>query len=125
YILQTRSGKRTGRAAMKIAVELAEENIISQAEALLKVDPSSLEQLLHPSLHVRETDVPLTKGLAASPGAATGRIVFDPEKAVTLSEEGEDVILVRVETTPDDLEAMMASRGILTSRGGMTSHAAV
>lgn len=125
YVLQTRNGKRTTQAALVIAVDLAQQNVITREEALLRIQPASLDQLLHPNLHVRDTDRPLAKGLAASPGAATGQIVIDPAKVLELSKRGENVIFVRPETTPDDLEAIMASRGILTSRGGMTSHAAV
>lgn len=125
YILQTRNGKRTARAALTIAVDLANEKVITRDEALIRIEPESLEHLLHPSLHVRESDRPIAKGLAASPGAAIGRIVFDAEEVLEWAEKGEKVILVRPETTPDDLEAMMAANGILTSRGGMTSHAAV
>lgn len=125
YLLQTRNGKRTAAAAMKIAVDLAEEHVISREEAIRRIEPASLNQLLHPSLRVKDSDKVLAKGLAASPGAATGRIVFDPEQVIALANSGEKVILVRPETTPDDLEAMMASKGILTNHGGMTSHAAV
>lgn len=125
YVLQTRGGKRTTQAALTIAVDLAMEHVITEEEAVLRIQPASLDQLLHPSLQVRDTDQALAKGLAASPGAATGRIVFDPEQVPLLKERGENVILVRSETTPDDLEAIMASSGILTNRGGMTSHAAV
>jgi pyruvate, orthophosphate dikinase len=125
WMLQTRSGKRTAKAALKIAVDMAEEGLISREEAVARVDPSALDQLLHPTLDPKaERDV-LTKGLPASPGAASGQIVFDAEAAERLNELGEAVILVRIETSPEDIHGMHAARGILTARGGMTSHAAV
>jgi pyruvate,orthophosphate dikinase len=125
WVLQTRSGKRTAKAALKIAVDMASDGVISEEEALLRVDPAALDQLLHPTLDPKaERDV-LTKGLPASPGAASGIIVFDADDAEKLAGEGKDVILVRIETSPEDIHGMHAARGILTSRGGMTSHAAV
>lgn len=125
WMLQTRSGKRTAKAALKIAVDMASEGLISQEEAILRVDPSALDQLLHPTLDPKaERDV-LTKGLPASPGAASGKVVFDADAAEKGAAAGESVILVRVETSPEDIHGMHAARGILTARGGMTSHAAV
>ena len=125
WVLQTRSGKRTAKAALKIAVDMASDGVITEEEALLRVDPAALDQLLHPTLDPdAERDV-LTKGLPASPGAASGIIVFDADDAERLASEGKDVILVRIETSPEDIHGMHAARGILTSRGGMTSHAAV
>ena len=125
WMLQTRSGKRTAKAALKIAVDMAGEGLISEEEAVLRVDPMALDQLLHPTL---DPDAPrdvLTKGLPASPGAASGKIVFDADTAEKWNEHGEAVILVRVETSPEDIHGMHAAKGILTARGGMTSHAAV
>ncbi len=126
YLLQTRNGKRTGQAAIKIACDMVDEGLLTKQEALLKIDPSLLGQLLHPQLKKNvERDV-LTKGLPASPGAATGKIVFTSESAINLAtEKNEKVILVRKETSPEDIGGMNVSQGILTSRGGMTSHAAV
>ncbi|MCC3862439.1 pyruvate, phosphate dikinase [Pseudemcibacter aquimaris] len=125
WILQTRSGKRTAPAALKIAVEMVHDDIISKDEALLRVDPGALDQLLHPTLDPDAARDVLTKGLPASPGAASGKVVFTADEAEILSKNGEDVILVRIETSPEDIHGMHAARGILTSRGGMTSHAAV
>jgi len=125
WMLQTRSGKRTAKAALKTAVDMADEGLITTEEAILRVDAAALDQLLHPTL---DPDAPrdvLTKGLPASPGAASGVAVFDSETAERRSGLGEDVILVRTETSPEDIHGMVAARGILTSRGGMTSHAAV
>lgn len=125
YMLQTRSGKRTTAAALKIAVDMVEENLITEDEAVLRIEPSSLDQLLHPTLDPKaERDV-LAKGLPASPGAATGQIVFTADEAETLAGEGKKVILCRIETSPEDIHGMHAASGIVTSRGGMTSHAAV
>jgi pyruvate,orthophosphate dikinase len=125
YMLQTRSGKRTGAAALKIARDMAEEGLISREEAILRVEPGSLDQLLHPRVDPEaELDV-LAKGLPASPGAATGKIVLTAHEAKERAEDGEAVILVRRETNPDDVEGMIAARGVLTAHGGMTSHAAV
>ncbi|MBX9882595.1 MAG: pyruvate, phosphate dikinase [Sphingomonas sp.] len=125
WMLQTRSGKRTAAAALKIAVDMAQEGLISEAEAVGRVDPSALDQLLHPTLDPKAPRDVLTKGLPASPGAASGVVVFDSDMAERRAELGEAVILVRVETSPEDIHGMHAARGILTARGGMTSHAAV
>jgi pyruvate,orthophosphate dikinase len=125
WMLQTRSGKRTAKAALKIAVDMATEGLISEHEAVLRVDPQALDQLLHPTL---DPDAPrdvLTKGLPASPGAASGAAVFDADAAEKRAAAGDAVILVRTETSPEDIHGMHAARGILTARGGMTSHAAV
>ncbi|WP_417594135.1 pyruvate, phosphate dikinase [Parasphingorhabdus sp.] len=125
WMLQTRSGKRTAKAALKIAVDMAHDGLISEEEAVSRVDPMALDQLLHPTLDPEaERDV-LTTGLPASPGAASGFIVFDSDTAERRTEMGDDVILVRVETSPEDIHGMHAAKGILTARGGMTSHAAV
>ena len=125
WMLQTRSGKRTAKAALKIAVDMAHDGLISEEEAVMRVDPMALDQLLHPTLDPEaERDV-LTTGLPASPGAASGLIVFDSDTAERLTEMGDDVILVRTETSPEDIHGMHAAKGILTARGGMTSHAAV
>ena len=127
YMLQTRSGKRTGQAAVKIAVDMVEEGLVSKEEALLMVEAESLNQLLHPVFNTRERKKHriLAKGLTASPGAAAGQVVFTADDAVELKKEGKKVILVREETSPDDIHGMSASQGILTATGGMTSHAAV
>jgi pyruvate,orthophosphate dikinase len=125
WMLQTRSGKRTAKAALKIAVDMAIEGLITQEEAVARVDPAALDQLLHPTLDPKAHRDVLTKGLPASPGAASGKIVFDADTAEKHSEMGESVILVRVETSPEDIHGMHAAKGILTARGGMTSHAAV
>ena len=125
FMLQTRSGKRTAKAALKIAVDMVEEGLISQEEALLRVDPQSLDQLLHPTLDPDASKDVITKGLPASPGAASGKVVFTSEEAEHQANAGETVILCRQETSPEDITGMHASAGILTSRGGMTSHAAV
>lgn len=125
YLLQTRNGKRTTAAGIKIAVDLVSEGVLSQQEALLRVRPEDLNQLLHPRLDPNSEKVVLASGLPASPGAATGEICFDPEKAAELSAGGRKVMLVRLETSPEDIAGMIAAEGILTCRGGMTSHAAV
>ncbi len=125
YLLQTRTGKRTARAAVKIAVDMANEGLITKEEAVIRVTPEQVDTLLHPQIDPNAEKKEIAKGLAASPGAAVGKVVFDPDKAVTMVENGERVILVRPETTPDDIHGMHASEGILTARGGMTSHAAV
>ena len=125
YILQTRSGKRTAAAAVKIAVNMAEEGLITKEEALLRVDPAQLNQLLHPRIDQDAKPEPIAKGLPASPGAASGEIVFTADEAERLAAEGVKVLLVRPETTPDDIHGIVAAQGVLTSRGGMTSHAAV
>ena len=125
WILQTRNGKRTTSAAIKIAVDLVNENVISKKEALKRINPESLEQFLHPTLDPNAKKVVLTKGLPASPGAASGKIVFNADEAEMLAKAEENVILVRTETSPEDIHGMHAAKGILTGRGGMTSHAAV
>jgi len=125
WMLQTRAGKRTAKAALKIAVDMANEGLITQEEAILRVDPLALDQLLHPTLDPEAHRDVIAKGLPASPGAASGIIVFDAETAEQRAERGESVILVRVETSPEDIHGMHAAKGILTARGGMTSHAAV
>ena len=125
WMLQTRSGKRTAKAALKIAVDMANEGLITRDEAILRVDPSALDQLLHPTLDPNAPRDVLTKGLPASPGAASGIAVFDSDTAEKRAANGEAVILVRVETSPEDIHGMHAAKGILTARGGMTSHAAV
>jgi len=125
WMLQTRSGKRTAKAALKIAVDMANEGLISREEAVMRVDPAALDQLLHPTLDPKAARDVIARGLPASPGAASGQIVFDAETAQQRAELGEAVILVRIETSPEDIHGMHAARGILTARGGMTSHAAV
>lgn len=127
YLLQTRSAKRTGLAAVKIAVDLVEEGIITEEEAITRVQPSHIDQLLHPMIDPSEkySDKVIARGLPASPGAATGQVVFSAKDAEKLGKEGKDVILLRPETSPEDVGGMYASRGILTARGGLTSHAAV
>ncbi|MBB4609376.1 pyruvate, phosphate dikinase [Sphingomonas yabuuchiae] len=125
WMLQTRSGKRTAKAALKIAVDMANEGLITREEAIARVDPAALDQLLHPTLDPDAKRDVLTKGLPASPGAASGKVVFDADAAERAAAAGEAVILVRVETSPEDIHGMHAAKGILTARGGMTSHAAV
>jgi len=125
YILQTRTGKRTTRAAVKIAVDMVKEGLIDEREAILRIDPNQIERLLHKTVDPRAEKKVIAKGLPASPGAAVGRVVFDPMEAEEWADKGEKVILVRPETTPEDIRGMAAAEGILTSRGGMTSHAAI
>jgi pyruvate,orthophosphate dikinase len=125
WMLQTRNGKRTAKAALRIACDMLDEKLIGEEEALMRVTPESLDQLLHPMLDPKAEKTLLTKGLPASPGGATGQIVFSSEEAVKWTETGKKVILVRIETSPDDIEGMVAAAGVLTTRGGMTSHAAV
>ncbi|HEY8963284.1 MAG TPA: pyruvate, phosphate dikinase [Alphaproteobacteria bacterium] len=125
YMLQTRSGKRTAAAAFKVAVDMVNEGLISKEEAILRVDPASLDQLLHPTLDPEANRIVIAKGLPASPGAATGKVVFTADEAEVWAKRGEPVLLVRVETSPEDIHGMHAASGIITSRGGMTSHAAV
>ncbi|HEY9764834.1 MAG TPA: pyruvate, phosphate dikinase, partial [Chroococcales cyanobacterium] len=125
YMLQTRSGKRTAAAAVKVAVDMVEEGLITKAEAIARVEPQSLNQLLHRRIDPAAKVEVLTKGLPASPGAATGMVVFEADEAETLGKEGKKVVLVRIETCPDDIHGMIHAQGVLTSRGGMTSHAAV
>ena len=125
YMLQTRTGKRTAQAAVKTAVDMVDEGLIDKDTAILRVEPDQLDQLLHPMIDPKATVDVLAKGLAASPGAAVGKVVFSSHRALELAESGEKVILVRLETSPDDVGGMAASQGILTARGGMTSHAAI
>ncbi|MBZ0165083.1 MAG: pyruvate, phosphate dikinase [Notoacmeibacter sp.] len=125
WMLQTRNGKRTAKAALKIAVEMAAEGLISREEAVNRIDPASLDQLLHPTIDPGANRDVIAMGLPASPGAATGEIVFNSDEAEEMRSVGRRVILVRIETSPEDIHGMHAAEGILTSRGGMTSHAAV
>ncbi|MBI1871524.1 MAG: pyruvate, phosphate dikinase [Chlamydiae bacterium] len=125
YLLQTRSGKRTAHAAVRVAVEMEKEKLIDRKTAILRVNPAQLDQLLHPTINPKAKYQVLTKGLPASPGAAVGQIVFYAQKAEEWDEQGHKVILVRAETSPEDIGGMAVAQGILTSRGGMTSHAAV
>jgi pyruvate,orthophosphate dikinase len=125
WMLQTRNGKRTAKAALRIAVELAQEKLISKEEAVMRIEPGSLDQLLHPTIDPDAERNIIATGLPASPGAASGEIVFSSEEAELLKSQGRKVILVRVETSPEDIHGMHAAEGILTTRGGMTSHAAV
>ncbi len=125
YMLQTRSGKRTAAASLRIAVEMAEAGLIDRREAVRRVNPASLDQLLHPTLDPKAPRTLISKGLPASPGAASGVVVFNSDEAEMRAAKGESVILVRVETSPEDIHGMHAARGIVTTRGGMTSHAAV
>ena len=125
WMLQTRSGKRTTSAAIRIAVEMARQGLMTENEAVCRIDPGSLDQLLHPTLDPEAEKSVIAKGLPASPGAATGEIVFTSEEAERLGSDGRAVLLVRQETSPEDIHGMIAARGILTARGGMTSHAAV
>ncbi len=125
WILQTRSGKRTSKSAVKIAVEMVKEKLISKNDAVLRIDPNSLDTLLHPTLDEKSSINVIANGLPASPGAASGKVVFSSEEAERLNDMMQDTILVRVETSPEDIQGMHAAKGILTARGGMTSHAAV
>ncbi|MBB6483031.1 pyruvate, phosphate dikinase [Rhizobium lusitanum] len=125
WMLQTRSGKRTTKAAMKIAVDMVDEGLITEDEAVARIDPMTLDQLLHPTIDPRVRREVIGSGLPASPGAATGEIVFTAEEAIVAEEEGRKAILVRIETSPEDIHGMHAAEAILTTRGGMTSHAAV
>ncbi len=125
WMLQTRSGKRTAKSAVKIAVDMVKEKLISKKEAVLRIDPNSLDTLLHPTLNEKSTINVIANGLPASPGAASGKVVFTSEEAERLTAMMQDTILVRVETSPEDIQGMHAAKGILTARGGMTSHAAV
>ncbi len=127
YILQTRNGKRTAKAAINVAVDLVNENIIDEKEAIMRIDPKQLDQLLHPSFEdasLKKAKV-IVKGLPASPGASSGKVYFNAQDVVEAANRGEDAILVRLETSPEDIEGMVSAQGILTARGGMTSHAAV
>ena len=125
WMLQTRGGKRTAKAALRIAVELANEGLISKNDAVMRIDPASLDQLLHPTIDPTAKRDVIATGLPASPGAASGEIVFSSDEAAKLQADGRNVILVRIETSPEDIHGMHAAEGILTTRGGMTSHAAV
>lgn len=127
YILQTRNGKRTAKAAINIAVDLVEDNIIDEKEAIMRIEPNQLNQLLHPNFESKALSVAtvIAKGLPASPGASSGKVYFNAEDIVEAANRGEDAILVRLETSPEDIEGMVLAQGILTARGGMTSHAAV
>ena len=125
WMLQTRNGKRTAKASLRIAVEMANDGLLTQEEAITRIDPASLDQLLHPTIDPKAERKIVATGLPASPGAASGQIVFTSDEAETLKNAGHKVILVRVETSPEDIHGMHASEGILTTRGGMTSHAAV
>jgi pyruvate,orthophosphate dikinase len=125
WMLQTRNGKRTAKAAVKIAVDMVKEGLIDKKEAIMRVEPSQLDQLLHPMLDPKADKKVIARGLPASPGAAAGKIVFSADEAEKLAGKGEKVILVRIETSPEDIHGMNAAEGILTARGGMTSHAAV
>ena len=125
WMLQTRSGKRTSRAAIKIAVDMVQEKLISRKEAILRIDPNTLDTLLHPTLNEKAQKKIIATGLPASPGAASGKVTFSAEEAEKLKEQMQDAILVRIETSPEDINGMHAAKGILTARGGMTSHAAV
>ncbi len=127
YILQTRNGKRTAAAAINVAVDLVEAGIIDEKEAIMRIEPNQLDQLLHPKFEdkaLKEAKV-IAKGLPASPGAASGKVYFNADDVVKANEKGEKVVLVRLETSPEDIEGMVKAEGILTARGGMTSHAAV
>src|SRR5713101_6332567 len=125
WMLQTRTGKRTAQAALKIAVSLVDEGVIDRDEAIRRIEPASLDQLLHPMLDPTAKTTVLARGLPASPGAASGKMVFSADEAEALAVRGDAVILVRIETSPEDIHGMHAARGVLTTRGGMTSHAAV
>ena len=125
WMLQTRTGKRTAKAAIKIAVDMVKEKLISKKEAILRIDPSTLDTLLHPTLDEKAEKKVIAKGLPASPGAASGKVVFTADEAEKMNNQKEDAILVRVETSPEDIHGMHVAKGILTARGGMTSHAAV
>jgi len=125
WMLQTRSGKRTAKAAIKIAVDMVNEKLISNKEAVLRVDPNILDTLLHPTLDEKAEKIIIASGLPASPGAASGKVIFSSTEAEKLKEQMQDAILVRIETSPEDISGMHAAKGILTARGGMTSHAAV
>ncbi|MEM3123955.1 MAG: pyruvate, phosphate dikinase, partial [Nitrososphaerota archaeon] len=125
YMLQTRNGKRTAQAAIKIAVDMVEEGLITPEEAIQRIEPTDLSQLLHRRLDPKAKVTPIAKGLNASPGAASGKVIFNTDEAADLGAKGEKIILVRPETTPEDIRGLIAALGVLTSRGGMTSHAAV
>ena len=124
-MLQTRTGKRTAHAALQIAVDMANEGLISKGQAVMRLKPDLIDQLLHPTLDPKAKKNVIAKGLPASPGAASGKVVFTADEAVRRSQDGEKVLLVRIETSPDDIHGLHAAQGVLTTRGGMTSHAAV
>ncbi len=124
-MLQTRSGKRTAKASIKIAVDMVKEKLITKDEAILRIDPKMLDTLLHPTLDPKAKKDIIAKGLPASPGAASGKVTFSADDAEKLKTQGQKSILVRQETSPEDIHGMHAAEGILTCRGGMTSHAAV
>ena len=125
WMLQTRSGKRTAKSSVKIAVDMVKEKLINKRQAILRVDPNSIDTLLHPTLDEQKSFEVIARGLPASPGAASGRVVFTSDEAERYNNMMQDTILVRVETSPEDINGMHAAKGILTARGGMTSHAAV
>ena len=125
FLLQTRNGKRTAAAALKVASDLVDEGLITKEEALLRIEPEQLDQLLHPAIDPKHGKTPIAKGLPASPGAAVGEVVFDADTAAERGGRGEPVVLVRYETTPDDIHGVIVAQGVLTAHGGMTSHAAV
>ena len=125
FLLQTRNGKRTAAAALKVASDLVDEGVITKEEALLRIEPDQLDQLLHPAIDPSHGEKPIAKGLPASPGAAVGEVVFDADTAAERGGRGEAVVLVRYETTPDDIHGVIVAQGVLTAHGGMTSHAAV
>ena len=125
WMLQTRNGKRTAHAALRVAVELANEGVITRDEAITRVEPAALDQMLHPTIDPKAKPAVLATGLPASPGAASGQIVFSADDAEAATQAGRKTILVRVETSPEDIHGMHAAEGIVTTRGGMTSHAAV
>ncbi|AZZ40856.1 pyruvate, phosphate dikinase [Acidipropionibacterium jensenii] len=125
YLLQTRNGKRTAAAALKVARDLVSEGVITKEEALMRIEPEQLDQLLHEAIDPNHSEKAVTEGLPASPGAAVGKAVFDADEAAELGEKGEKVVLIRFETTPDDIHGVIAAQGVLTAHGGMTSHAAV
>ena len=125
WMLQTRSAKRTAKSAIKIARDMVKEKLISKKEAVLRIEPNSLDSLLHPTLDEKSNIEVIAKGLPASPGAASGKVVFSSDEAQRLNDMMQSTILVRIETSPEDIHGMHAAKGILTARGGMTSHAAV
>src|SRR5690606_16357043 len=125
FMLQTRTGKRTGKAMVKVAVDLVAEGKLTPREAVLRIDPAKLDEVLHPTIDPSRRPAHAAKGLPASPGAAIGRIVFTANAAAEWAQRGEQVLLVRTDTSPEDIHGMKAAAGILTARGGMTSHAAV
>src|SRR5262249_4857560 len=125
WMLQTRTGKRTAQAALKVAVDMVSEGLISREDAVRRIEPASLDQLLHPTLDPKAERKVIARGLPAPPGAAAGRAVFSADEAEDRAAKGEKVILIRLETSPEDIHGMHAAVGILTARGGMTSHAAV